>query len=75
MKIIHVLKKDCFQRYAKSIFNKIEKEIILPFLQAIKTGNPQNILRVMKLTLSVYDQYGNAVSSTYTINSAYGSKK
>jgi gamma-glutamyltranspeptidase/glutathione hydrolase len=64
------------KEYAKSIFNKIEKEnnIAVPSSE-IKAGNPSKYIESNETThFSVYDQYGNAVSSTYTINSAYGSK-
>jgi gamma-glutamyltranspeptidase/glutathione hydrolase len=74
---VHVPKKGLLSKeYAKSIFNKIEKEnnIAVPSSE-IKAGNPSKYIESNETThFSVYDQYGNAVSSTYTINSAYGSK-
>jgi len=74
---VHVPKKGLLSKeYAKSIFNKIEKEnnIAVPSSE-IKAGNPSKYIESNETThFSVYDQYGNAVSNTYTINSAYGSR-
>jgi gamma-glutamyltranspeptidase/glutathione hydrolase len=74
---VHVPEKGLLSKeYAKSIFKKIEKEnnIAIPSCQ-IKAGNPSKYIESNETThFSVYDQYGNAVSNTYTINSAYGSK-
>ncbi|MGD1005813.1 MAG: gamma-glutamyltransferase [Ignavibacteriaceae bacterium] len=74
---VHVPKKGLLSKeYAKSIFNKIEKEnnIAVPSSE-IKVDNPSKYIESNETThFSVYDQYGNAVSNTYTINSAYGSR-
>ncbi|MFA3781961.1 gamma-glutamyltransferase [Melioribacteraceae bacterium 4301-Me] len=64
------------KEYAKSIFEKIEarKNQAVPSSQ-ISHGNPEKFIESNETThYSVYDQFGNAVSVTTTINSAYGSK-
>ena len=62
--------------YAKSIFEKIQKQngIAMP-ANKIKSGHPSNYVESHETThFSVYDEDGNAVSNTYTLNSGYGSK-
>ncbi len=62
------------KRYAKSIFDKIKNNYATP-AKDIKHGNPIKYQESNETThYSVYDKYGNAVSTTTTINSAYGSK-
>jgi len=61
------------KEYAKEIFSKINDSIAIPSSQI----NPSEIsLNESKETthFSVADKFGNAVSTTTTINSAYGSK-
>ncbi len=62
--------------YAKSIYNQIQKQngIALP-ASKIKAGHPSNYVESHETThFSIYDENGNAVSNTYTLNSGYGSK-
>ncbi len=62
--------------YAKTIFDKIEehKDEAVPS-KDIKAGDPQKFVESNETThYSVYDENGNAVSVTTTINSAFGSK-
>lgn len=64
------------KEYARSIFLKIENEKnkAVPS-ESIEAGEPLKFLESDETThYSVYDKYGNAVSSTTTINSAFGSK-
>ncbi len=59
--------------YAKKIFKSITNTAT-PSKQ-IKHGNPTDFIESTETThYSVYDKFGNAVSVTTTINSAYGSK-
>ena len=61
------------KEYAKSIFMKI-KNYAMP-AKDISYGNPAKYKESKETThYSVYDKYGNAVSTTTTINSGYGSK-
>lgn len=62
--------------YAKTFFDKIEehKNKAVPSKE-IKAGDPQKFAESNETThYSVYDENGNAVSVTTTINSAFGSK-
>ena len=64
------------KKYAKSIFDKIEKakDRAVPANQ-ISFYKPSNYKESTETThYSVYDENGNAVSVTTTINSAFGSK-
>ncbi|NWF49158.1 MAG: gamma-glutamyltransferase [Ignavibacteriaceae bacterium] len=59
--------------YADSLFRKIKNNAI-PSIE-ILPGTPFEIIEGSETThYSVYDSLGNAVSTTTTINSAYGSK-
>ena len=63
------------KNYAKTIFNKIDeaKNIAVPSTE-IKELDAVSIHESTETThYSVYDSYGNAVSTTTTINSAFGS--
>ena len=63
------------KNYAKTIFNKIDeaKNIAVPSTE-IKKLDAVSIHESTETThYSVYDSYGNAVSTTTTINSAFGS--
>lgn len=61
------------KEYAKSIFKKI-KNYATP-AKDISAGNPLKYKESNETThYSVYDKFGNAVSTTTTINSGYGSK-
>ncbi|OGU81798.1 MAG: gamma-glutamyltransferase [Ignavibacteria bacterium RBG_16_35_7] len=61
------------KRYSKEIFGKISDEAIAS--EKVFAGNP-NLYKESEETThySVYDGQGNAVSTTTTINSGYGSK-
>ncbi len=64
------------KEYAKTIYDKIEKakDIAVPSDQ-ISSGKPTLYNESKETThYSVYDESGNAVSVTTTINSAFGSK-
>ncbi len=64
------------KEYAKSIFNKIQsaENKAIPS-DSINSEDPLKYSESMETThYSVYDEYGNAVSTTTTINSAFGSK-
>ncbi len=64
------------KKYAKSIFNKIEKagnKAVPP--DKISSYKPSGYKESTETThYSIYDEKGNAVSVTTTINSAFGSK-
>lgn len=63
------------KEYAKTIFNRIEKEKnkAVPSSE-IKSFNDGQMYESTETThYSVYDAYGNAVSTTTTINSSFGS--
>ncbi len=61
------------KRYGKEIFSKITDEAIPS--ENISAGNPKLYKESEETThYSVYDGQGNAVSTTTTINSGYGSK-
>jgi len=63
------------KEYAKTIFDRIEKakNKAVPFSE-IKSLEVKSLYESMETThYSVYDSYGNAVSTTTTINSAFGS--
>ncbi len=61
------------KQYAKNIFNKITGKAIPA--KDITAGTPLKYQESMETThYCVYDKYGNAVSTTTTINSGYGSK-
>jgi len=62
------------KKYAKSIFDKIKKDYATP-AKDISYGDPLKYQESNETThYSVYDKNGNAVSTTTTINSGYGSK-
>ncbi len=64
------------KEYAKTIFNKIQNDndMAVPS-DSINAGEPSKFSESMETThYSVYDEYGNAVSTTTTLNSAFGSK-
>ena len=61
------------KNYARTIFEKI-KDYAVP-AKDISAGKPLKFQESNETThYSVYDKYGNAVSTTTTLNSAYGSK-
>ena len=61
------------KKYAKEIFNKIGDKATPS--SEIKPGNPKLFKEHMQTThYSIYDEYGNAVSVTTTLNSAFGNK-
>jgi gamma-glutamyltranspeptidase/glutathione hydrolase len=63
------------KEYAKTIFDRIEKEKnkVVPSSE-IKSLDTEPIYESTETThYSVYDSYGNAVSTTTTINSSFGS--
>lgn len=61
------------KKYAKSIFDKITPKAMPA--KDITAGTPLKYQESMETThYCVYDKYGNAVSTTTTINSGYGSK-
>ena len=61
------------KEYAKQIASKIKNNAVPS--SEISQGKPEEFLESMETThYSVYDSYGNAVSTTTTINSGYGSK-
>ena len=61
------------KNYARTIFEKI-KDYAVP-AKDISAGKPLKFHESNETThYSVYDKYGNAVSTTTTLNSAYGSK-
>ena len=64
------------KEYAKEIFEKIEanKSRAVPSTE-ISSGEPSKYNESMETThYSIYDSEGNAVSTTTTLNSAFGSK-
>jgi gamma-glutamyltranspeptidase / glutathione hydrolase len=62
------------KEYAKEIFNRINAESAIPSTE-IFPGEPLVLLENEETThYSVYDSFGNAVSTTTTINSWYGNK-
>jgi gamma-glutamyltranspeptidase/glutathione hydrolase len=63
------------KEYAKTIFDKIEKEKNKAFPSSeIKSFEVEQVYESTETThYSVYDSYGNAVSTTTTINSSFGS--
>ncbi|HKI78682.1 MAG TPA: gamma-glutamyltransferase [Ignavibacteriaceae bacterium] len=64
------------KQYARSIYDKIEKyeDKAVP-ANEIKRGDPNKFVESDQTThYSVYDKFGNAVSTTTTINSTFGSK-
>ena len=64
------------KEYAGTIFHKIQDDNnkAVPS-DSITSGNPSIFSESTETThYSVYDEYGNAVSTTTTINSAFGSK-
>ena len=64
------------KEYAGSIYHKIQSDSnkAVPS-DLIKAGDPSIYSESTETThFSVYDEYGNAVSTTTTINSAFGSK-
>lgn len=64
------------KEYARTIFYKIQSDSNKAVSSdSITSGNPSNYSEGMETThYSIYDKYGNAVSTTTTINSAFGSK-
>jgi len=61
------------KQYAKNIFDKITDKAVPA--RDITAGTPLKYQESMETThYCVYDKYGNAVSTTTTINSGYGSK-
>jgi gamma-glutamyltranspeptidase/glutathione hydrolase len=61
------------KEYVKQIASKIKNNAVPS--SEISQGKPEEFLESMETThYSVYDSYGNAVSTTTTINSGYGSK-
>ncbi|GBD90443.1 gamma-glutamyltranspeptidase precursor [bacterium BMS3Abin04] len=61
------------KEYAKSIFLKIGNKATPS--SSIKAGNPMRYQESTETThYSIYDKYGNAVSVTTTLNSAFGNK-
>lgn len=69
-----VPKKEMISKaYSNKLFNKI-KNVATPSIE-IQPDNPRDYDESTETThYSVYDSYGNAVSTTTTINSLYGSK-
>ena len=64
------------KEYARTIFHRIQSDSnkAVPS-DLITSGNPSIYSESTETThYSVYDEYGNAVSTTTTINSAFGSK-
>ncbi len=62
------------KKYAESIYDKIKSNYATP-AKDISYGDPLKYQESKETThYSVYDKYGNAVSTTTTLNSAYGSK-
>jgi gamma-glutamyltranspeptidase/glutathione hydrolase len=63
------------KEYAKTIFDRIEKEKNKAILSSeIKSLDAEQAYESTETThYSVYDSYGNAVSTTTTINSSFGS--
>ncbi len=64
------------KEYAKTIFEKIQNDgdKAVPSSK-IKAGDPSKYQESMETThYSIYDEYGNAVSTTTTLNSGFGSK-
>jgi gamma-glutamyltranspeptidase/glutathione hydrolase len=63
------------KKYAETIFNRIEraKDKIVPSNQIKRTDIAQYHESNQTTHYSVYDSYGNAVSTTTTINSGFGS--
>ncbi len=62
--------------YAKTIFEKIQSDgdKAVPSVK-VKAGEPLKYQESMETThYSIYDEYGNAVSTTTTLNSGFGSK-
>jgi gamma-glutamyltranspeptidase/glutathione hydrolase len=55
------------KKYAKNIYNKIKKNKSLPKVK-IKISESEETTH-----FSIVDKWGNAVSNTYTLNTAYGS--
>lgn len=58
--------------YAKVLVNNIELNKATPSVE-IKAGNPQHYESPETTHFSIVDQFGNAVSNTYTLNFSYGS--
>jgi gamma-glutamyltranspeptidase/glutathione hydrolase len=58
--------------YAKALLTNIELNKATPSVE-IKAGNPQHYESPETTHFSIVDQFGNAVSNTYTLNFSYGS--
>jgi gamma-glutamyltranspeptidase/glutathione hydrolase len=58
--------------YAKTLVKNIELNKATPSVE-IKAGNPQHYESPETTHFSIVDQFGNAVSNTYTLNFSYGS--
>lgn len=60
------------KKYAKTLVKNIQLDKATPSVD-IKAGNPQLYESPETTHFSIVDQYGNAVSNTYTLNFSYGS--
>lgn len=58
--------------YAKTLVKNIQLDKATPSVD-IKAGNPQHYESPETTHFSIVDQFGNAVSNTYTLNFSYGS--
>jgi gamma-glutamyltranspeptidase/glutathione hydrolase len=58
--------------YAKSLVKNIQLDKATPSVE-IKAGDPQHYESPETTHFSIVDQFGNAVSNTYTLNFSYGS--
>ncbi len=58
--------------YAKSLVKNIQLDKASPSVE-IKAGDPQHYESPETTHFSIVDQFGNAVSNTYTLNFSYGS--
>jgi len=70
--IVVPLKGLTSKNYAQNLVNNIQLDKATPSVE-IKAGDPQQYESPETTHFSIVDQFGNAVSNTYTLNFSYGS--